>query len=488
MDLKTYLKIFRRRWMTIAITLLVTVLLVAGYTVTAAKKYSSEVQFFVSTANSTNVADLAQGSAFSQAAVSSYAQLVTSPVVLQPVIKQLHLSQTPRQLADQITVTVPADTALIDVAVTESSPREAERVASAIGSRFPSTMEGLEKVPGKSASPVRVTLTQPATTDGARVSPKPIRNLALAVAVGLLLGLALAVLRHALDSKVRTKEDVEGLSDGLTVLGGIPFDDEALTHPLLVSDDTHSPRAEAFRTLRTNLRFVDVAHHPSSIVVTSALSGEGKTTTTANLGLSLAEAGSSVCLVEGDLRRPKLLEYLGLEGAVGLTDVLVGAAELADVLQPFGTHQLALLGAGSLPPNPSELLGSAAMADIVRDLQGRFDYVLIDAPPVVPVTDAAVLTSVCDGTVLIVGSGLVNRDQARTALESLLAVEGNLFGAVLNRVPRPSWAGGDDHYSYEYRPVEGRPTAKPTTHPTPAGVRTRSFIGSHRQGLGRRAD
>lgn len=458
-DLQTYLRIFRKRWKAIAAVLLAIVLVVAAYTFLAPKKYDSSLQFFVSTSDSTDAAQLAQGSTFSQARVTSYTQLVTAPVVLQPVIERLHLDSSAAALGKHVTATVPQNTVLIDVDVTASSPQKAQRIAAAIGKQFPKTVENLEKVSKNADSPVKVTVTKSAITNDVPMSPRPTRNLALALVLGLLLGIGAAMLRHVLDSKVRTKDDVEALKDDLTVIGGIPFDNDASQHPLLVLSDPHSTRAEAFRSLRTNLRFVDASNHPRSIIMTSSLAGEGKTTTTANLAITLAEAGSTVCLIEGDLRRPKLLEYLGMEGAVGLTDVLIESADLTDVLQPFGKHRLAVIGAGQLPPNPSELLGSDAMKDVLHKLEARFDYVLIDAPPLLPVTDAAVLTIIAGGAVLVVGSGLVTRDQVLTARESLKAVSGNLLGVALNRIPRSSRVGGYYDYRYEYRP-QATPTSR----------------------------
>ena len=126
-------------------------------------------------------------------------------------------------------------------------------------------------------------------------------------------------------------------------------------------------------------------------MVTSSIASEGKSSTSANLGLALAESGASVCVIEGDLRRPKLLDDMGLEGSVGLTDVLIGRYDLVDVIQPFGRLSLSILGAGPTPPNPSELLGSTAMRDVLAELRRSYDYVIIDAPPLLPVTDGAVL-------------------------------------------------------------------------------------------------
>src|SRR6478735_8306035 len=239
-----------------------------------------------------------------------------------------------------------------------------------------------------------------------------------------------------------------------TIQGGIAYDSDASAHPLIVQVDPRSQRAEAFRSLRTNLQFIDVANPPKSIVVTSSLPGEGKSTTTANLALSLAETGLKVVVIEGDLRRPRLLDYLGFEGSVGLTDVLVGRVQVDDVLQPFGRTGLRLLGAGPIPPNPSELLGSANMEQLVADLAERFDYVLIDAPPLLPVTDAAVLSTI------VVGAGVAQREHVRRALESLEAVNGSLLGLILNRVKTKELGAGYGTYAYDYRPESERQRAK----------------------------
>ncbi|WP_431844245.1 polysaccharide biosynthesis tyrosine autokinase, partial [Calidifontibacter indicus] len=303
-----------------------------------------------------------------------------------------------------------------------------------------------------------VTTVRQATVDTAAVAPKPLRNIALGLLLGLLLGLALAVLRDRFDNQIRSKDDVEQVTD-LSIIGGIPFDADAPAHPLIVQSDPHSGRSEAFRSLRTNLQFVNAAKHPRVIVMTSCLAGEGKTTTTANLALTMAEAGAKVVLIEGDLRRPRLLRYLGMEGAVGITDVLIGRAEIKDVVQRFGEHELGVIGAGQIPPNPSELLGSDAMRTVLNELQDVFDYVIIDAPPLLPVTDAAILSAITDGTVLVAASGAVTTDQLQTALDSLDHVGGTTLGIVMNKIPRKR-GGRYYDYRYEYQPETTRQTTR----------------------------
>jgi succinoglycan biosynthesis transport protein ExoP len=444
-ELKDYIRVIRKRWQIIVAVTLVVLAGAALATELSPKVYEATTRLFVSTSGSSDSSALLSGSNFTQQRVLSYADVITTPNVLDPVIKTLQLNTTAAKLGAQITATVPLNTVLIEVAVQDTNPRVAAQVADAVGKQFTRTVADLESVSKGQASPVKVTVVSTPTVPTTPVSPKPTRNLALGVVLGLLLGLGLALLRDLLDTTIKNERDCAEVT-GATVIGGIAFDPGAAKSPLLVQADPNSPRAEAFRTLRTNLQFVDAANHPRSIVFTSSVPSEGKTTTTANLAITMAASGARVCVVEGDLRRPRLLEYMGMDGSVGLTNVLIGQAELGDVLQQFAESSVYVLGAGSVPPNPSELLGSAAMIETLRELESRFDVVIIDTPPLLPVTDAAVLSTIAGGTVVVVGAGRVDRDHLARSLQSLEAVKGRVLGLVLNLIPTK----GTDHY-YNYR-------------------------------------
>jgi capsular exopolysaccharide synthesis family protein len=176
------------------------------------------------------------------------------------------------------------------------------------------------------------------------------------------------------------------------------------------------------------------------------LPGEGKSTTATNLAIAIAQAGGSVCLVDADLRRPMIGEYLGLEAEIGLTTVLIGSAVLDDVLQPWGGDNLYVITSGRVPPNPSELLGSEAMSEVIQRLEQSFDTVIIDAPPLLPVTDAAVLSSHVSGVVVVVGCKRVRQHELEKALSALNLVGSRTLGVVLNLLP----AKGPDAYTYGY--------------------------------------
>ena len=397
MELKDYIRIIRKRWRIIIAAMLVVLAGAALATALSPKVYEAKTQLFVSTSGGNDTSALLQGSNFTQQRVKSYADVITTPKVLDPVIATLKLNTTADKLATHITATVPLDTVLIEVAVTDGSPRLAAEVADAVGKQFTSTVAELEAVSTTAASPVKISIVSTPTVPTAPISPTPTRNLALGVVLGLLLGLGLALLRDLLDTSIKGEKDCADVTDA-TVIGSIGFDPDAPKHPLIVQADPHSPRAEAFRTLRTNLQFIDAANHPRSIVFTSSLPAEGKTTTAANLAITMAASGARVCVVEADLRRPRLLEYMGLDGSVGLTNVLIGQADLGDALQQFAHTGLHVLGAGPVPPNPSELLGSTAMEKMVRELETRYDVVITDAPPLLPGTAAAVHRTTAGGT------------------------------------------------------------------------------------------
>jgi capsular exopolysaccharide synthesis family protein len=277
------------------------------------------------------------------------------------------------------------------------------------------------------------------------VEPRPLFVMSLALALGLVVGVSLAVLRETLDNSIRSVEILKSAS-GAAVLGVIAYDETAKQSPLIVESHSRSMRAEAFRQLRTNLQFVDVDNPIKVLVVTSSVAEEGKSSTATNLAVSFAAAGQKVLLIEGDLRRPRVAEYLGLDASVGLTNVLAGQVAVDEVLQTWGRGGLTVLPSGSIPPNPSELLGSRNMSDLLVSLRKTFQVIIIDSPPLLPVTDAAIVAAKADGAILVVRYGLTKRQQVSAAVDALKAVDARVLGTLLNRTP----TRGVDSYSYGY--------------------------------------
>lgn len=444
MEISDYLRIIRRSWRYVVGATLVAITLAAVATALMPREYRAETELFVSTAGGDSVADLAQGGTFTQRQVATYADIVTAPLVLDPVIAELGLEDSAGELAQRVSASVPTNTVLIDIAVVDDDPELAAATANAIAVEFTTQIRELERVEETNESPVKATVVRSAAAPQSPSAPIAWLNLAVAAALGLLLGLVLAVLRDLVDTRVRGEADVARVTER-PAIGAIAFDKDAPDHPLVIEIDPHSPRSEAFRAIRTNLFYINPDEPARTLLVTSTVPGEGKSTTSVNLALTMAETGASVCLIEGDLRRPRMLEYMGLESAAGLTDLLVGRVDLEDVMQPY-VGSLQVLGCGAIPPNPSELLGSASMERLLERLSRDFDYVIIDAPPVLAVTDAAVLSTLTDGTIVVVGAGVVNRDALARALTTLERVEATILGLVLNRVP----VKGPDAYTYAY--------------------------------------
>lgn len=428
-----YLSAIRKSWWLVLLMVILFTAAGALVTIGTEKQYATTITFFVQTP-SDQLSVAAQGDTFGQKRVNSYVQLANTDRLLKPVLSATKLPISVDELSREITAAGDINTVLLTVVVTDPSPQRSSQIALAVSKQFVTLVNALESSAHGGDSSVRLELVSGPTLNPTPVEPRPLLNLGLALAVGLLAGVGLAVLREIRDTSVRTSQQLEK-SAGVAVIGVIAFDDSAKTSPLIVDSHAQSVRAEAFRQLRTNLDFVDVDSPARTIVITSSVPEEGKSSTATNLAVIFADAGRKVLLIEGDLRRPRVAQYLGIEGAVGLTNVLAGQVSLDDVLQPWGRGGLTVLPSGSIPPNPSELLGSNAMIQMLQVTAARFDIVLIDTPPLLPVTDAAVLAAHVDGAVLVVKHGTTSRHQVSLAAGALGKVDARLLGAVLNMAP-----------------------------------------------------
>lgn len=466
MELRDYIRVLRKGWILIVALALVGVGAAAVYSLVKTPDYTASAAVFVSTSSSSSVADLAQGNTFTQQRVKTYAELVTTPIVLLPVTSSLHLSMTSDELAKQITAQAPLDTTLIQIDVTSTNPVQAADIANATSQSLTNVVQSIEPSGNSGSSEIKLTRVREAQVPTTPVSPNVPLNIALGLLVGLALGVGISVLRHVLDTRIRSERDVEHISES-PILGGIAFDPKAPQRPLIVHEDPRSPRAESFRTLRTNLQFVDVSGGARSFVITSSIESEGKSTTAANLAIALESAGNRVIIVDADLRRPKLAEYMGLEGAVGLTDLLIGRVQLADVAQRWGRGNLYVLPAGLIPPNPSELLGSGVMSALIKRLETEFDYVIFDAPPLLPVTDAAILSKSVGGAIVVVAAGRTHKNQLSAAVGALQNVGARISGFVITMLPRT----GPDAYGYGRYGYGETYAQQPTTQRVALGSR-----------------
>ncbi|GAA4753669.1 polysaccharide biosynthesis tyrosine autokinase [Amnibacterium soli] len=434
MNLRDHLRVLRHGLpLIIALPVLTTV--GAGATSLAQTPvYQSTTSLTVSAATATSGTDLNQGGTYVQQIVKTLSDVVTKPIVLDRVKSDLDLPQSESSLAASVVASAPLNTTIIEITAADSSARQAARIAQSASDVLVKLSPTLVPSDSDGKATVKVIPIERAVAPSAPVSPTVGRNLLLALVAGLALGLGAAYLRSAIDTRIRSARDVE-LVTRVPVVGEILDDPRSSSHPLVVQGQPGSIQAEAFRGLRTNLQFLDFENATQSFVVTSSHPGEGKTTTTANLALAAADAGLKVALVDGDLRKPRLHAVLGIDGAVGLVDVLIGKASLDSVLQAWGKNGLRVLPAGRVPPNPAELLQSRSMTDLLDDLRARFDLVVIDSPPLLPVSDAAVLARRTGGAIVVTAAKRTRRPHLEAALHSLDQAGAAVLGVVVTMLP-----------------------------------------------------
>ncbi|MFV0634927.1 polysaccharide biosynthesis tyrosine autokinase [Demequina sp.] len=450
MELQDYVLMLRKNWAIVAAATVIGAGLGLISGLIATPTYTATAQVFVSTSAASNASELQQGSSFTIQRVKTYTEIARTAAVLEPAIEALGYDVEVSEFRGGVSASAPLNTTVLDVTASSEEAQDAADSANAVAESLITVVEDIETADATAGSPVRLSIVQPAEAPEFPTSPKKSLNVALGLLLGLAAGLSFALLRHTLDTRIRTERDLEHLTT-VPVLGGIVMDPKSKDRPLILHSDPQNPRAESFRTLRTNLQFLDAGRRHRSFVITSSLPGEGKSTTAANLAIALADAGARVLLVGADLRKPRVAKYMGVEGGIGLTDVLVGRVTLEDATQPWGRTSLSVLPAGTIPPNPSELLGSTTMSELIEHLQREYDVVLYDAPPLLPVTDAAILARLVGGALVMVASGKTRRPQFEASLDSLENVDAKVSGVVLTMVPEKGPdAYGSGRYGYSY--------------------------------------
>ena len=277
---------------------------------------------------------------------------------------------------------------------------------------------------------------QSAEVPSAPIRPKKAQNIVMAGLLGLFFGLCLALLQELFDDRINSPEEAERVLR-MPNLGHIPMiEEEGLR--LIKDISAFSPLMESYRSLRTNINFAAVGTPIRSLVVTSSVPAEGKSTTVANLAMAMALDSKRVIIVDADLRRPSQHKLFKIDSSPGLTDLLVGTHTIEEVIRETGVANVQVIPAGSPPPNPAELLGSAAMGHLLATLEASADVVLFDSPPALAVADSVVLASRTNGVILVIGYGETKKTNTRKAMEILSRANAHVLGTVLNRMDGPS--------------------------------------------------
>ena len=429
MTFQDFTRILRTRWKIICGVFLIAVLGAVGYLLLAAPQYQATTRLFVSTTSDGTNTQTNDGGLFAQRRVLSYTQLLQGGLLAQRTIDKLGLDMTATELMAEITAVAPTDTVLIDVTVQDSSPTRARDIANTLSDEFVVMAAALE-TPDLGARPnAQIVVQQRAGVPEDPVSPKKARTLGVAGVVGLLLGVLAALVRDRLDPTVRRPEMVESAM-GVGVVGEIPVGAGHGDGPVVAFGRDDATVADAFRELRTNLQSLEVEPGPRVLLVASSVAGEGRTTTAVNLALALAEADHSVVVVDTDLRRPRVASCLDVPAEVGVSTVLGGGAELSAALQQTRYAGVSVLAAGEVPANPTEVLGTQRFRNLLEQLSSRFDYVVLDSPPL-EVKDAAILSASVQGVLLVVRYGHSARKQLAATVATLKRAGAPLVGAVV---------------------------------------------------------
>ncbi|MFJ6112192.1 polysaccharide biosynthesis tyrosine autokinase [Dietzia maris] len=453
MDLRDLLSILRARWIGIVAAALIGGLIALGASLLVTPTYRAQVQFYVTVSAGDSASAAYQGSLGAQQRMESYAALVSSTDIAREVASATDIGLEAADIARKASATADASTVLLTVSISDTSPQRAYEIAEGYAAVLPGVISRLETPEDGGSALAKLTVVNPPELPSAPVAPRTEQNIAVGLVVGMLLGTGIVLLISVLDRRVKTASEAEELANA-PVIGAIPFrkdeDKDSSDEHIVPFREGHSPAAEAFRRLRTNLQFLKVDNPPKVFVITSSVAMEGKSETAVNLSLALAEAGNSVLLVEADLRRPRVVTYMSMPDKVGLTNILTGQAGFDDVVQQTRHDGVDLLACGPLPPNPSELLASEATRGLFESLRKKYDYVLIDSPPLLPVTDGALMARISDGAILVIRSDRTTSDQVAQAVDNLGKTDATLLGLVIvaNKPAKRGTASYYDSYYY----------------------------------------
>lgn len=449
---KDILKILAQNYLVLLVSALLGIVGGFGYYKMAKPVYSASATAYVSVdvadvQNSNSVGSYVSASQLTLQKAQAFLPLFSDRGTAQIIKEQNNLAESPSAIAGSLKATAKSGTFTIIVTAKAATALKAQRLADA---SIDATSKRVEMLEGDK-SPVKIKLLSSATSSAPSVSPKESEALLLGFLAGLAVGIVVVILRATLDTKIRGEDDIKALTDK-SILALFPESDTISRKGQPNEDDG---AVEVVRKLRTALTYSNVDGDMRSILFTSSLPGEGKSSISLALAKVFAMAGREVILVDCDLRRPTVHRSLGLASPVGLSQVLADAVTLDYAIQESGIPGLKVIVAGQIVPNPSELLGSKKMKNLITELSKRY-IVIMDGPPLLPVTDSLVLAGIADSSVLVARANTISKDSVRKSLELLGRSCNHLAGVVINCVkPREmSKYGYSSKYGYGYAPHE----------------------------------
>lgn len=436
MELKEYFEILKKRLKLILLITLCSTIVSGVISVFFIKPtYKADISVIISqaksegTSNSQTYNDLIMY----QKMVKTYAELAKSRMVAENVLDNLKLDIKVGQLQSMLTVTPKGDTEFLTISIKAQDPKQAQDLANQYAKSLKIVGNEVKKVDN-------IQLLDEALLPTGKDSPRVSLNIAIAFFLGVMVSIGLVFLLEYLDNTIKTKEDIERNLE-LPVIGLLPYDEtlaEGKVQQLITYTDPKSNTAESYRTLRTNIQFSSLDKDIKSIVITSTKPGEGKSTIVSNMAITMAQSGKKVLLMDCDFRKPAIHKKFGVTNSKGLTNVLLKDKKFDECILLTRQDNLHVVTSGPVPPNPSELLGSNKFKILLKHLASIYDVILLDAPPTLLVTDAQILSSICDGTVLLTSYGETEKEALAEANSLLVKVNANILGVVLNRIPEGS--------------------------------------------------
>lgn len=435
MSLQDYLDALRRQWIVIIALTIIGAGAAYGYSRTLPPEYSSTAAVMVIPQRGDSTNELVQGSSYVQSLVQTYAVLASSPLVLTPVIDELDLDETATQLANRVSVVNTLNTVVVEISVSDTDKDQAQAITAAITESLVSAVADVSPSDANGQPAVRLETIAPARMPQAPIGPNTRLITMIGAALGLALSVGYALIRRALGTRIAERADIASVTDA-PVIGEIVAWRRSYTVLSTMLRSRDSRAAESFRALAANLKYVAVDRELQVVMMTSSAPHEGKSSVSIGLAAALAESNHDVLVIDADLRRSSVATQLQLEGAVGVTSILVGDATFEEAVQHSTSMNIDIIAGGSPAPNPGQLITSHRLRELVEQARERYEYVIIDSAPALVVSDALWLADLSDGVLVVARSGKTRRKQVSAVLSALKSTHKDVIGIVLNAVKR----------------------------------------------------
>lgn len=416
--------------------------------------YTASVQLYVNANDTTSPANLNELN-YAQKVVATYINFLQTKVFYQQVIEETDLNYKPERLRKMTSIQSVNNTEIFRISVTTHSPEDAYKLVEAMQRVAPVLIQSIKET-------AQISVVDPVELPGRPSGPNILLNSLLGGFIGLVFSILAIMLWEIIDVNVKNQEDLNKRYK-LPVLGAIPNFDTSQAKKIIrknrifkdrenlefqINEDTKFVITEAYKTLRTNMRFSLRSNMCKKIIICSPMPEEGKSTTSTNLAITIAQMGAKVLLMDCDLRKGRLHRYFNIKSMPGISDVLSGITDVKDVTRKTANENLHILPMGAIPPNPTELLGSVQMEELLSKLDKIYDYIIIDTPPINVVSDSLSLSKVVDGVILVVKEGETSHPNIVSAIGKYEFAEANLLGFVLNGVTLEQGKRKKSHYYY----------------------------------------